>query len=214
MPWIRRGTVLADPAWVFRQVIRRVPAILGRVDPPAKCQRIIGYDNLLVVAGAKGMVSVQGKMNAIPTKKAQRQRRHQTPRCGQHGPVPFQQIHVEFRRPLHHRLDKGTKLIGVAVRRIAVFVALARQHFELKVKIPADQHQLLSRPEENFAQNPEVIRRIHNQTKTVSPRDAPSRAVIEKALAVSPISRKPLVRLCQTQIAAHVHVPSASVLHG
>ena len=195
MPWVGGRAIFAHPARIMRQMIGRVPTVLGRVDAAAKGQRIVGHDDLLVVTGAKGVMPVQGEMDPVTTKQAQRQRGHQPPRRGQHGPVPFQQVDMQLRRPLDHRLYEGTELIGIAVRRIAVLIAFARQHLKFKVEIPADQHQLLPRAEKDLAQDTEVIRCIDDKAKTLSPRDAPCGLIGKQALARCRVSRMLLVRL-------------------
>lgn len=119
---------------------------------------------------------------------------------------------MKIRRPLHHRLDKGAKLVGIAVGCVAVFVTFARQHLKLEIEIPADQHQLLPRPEENLAQDPEIIRRIDDKAEPIGPGDAPCGLVIEQALAVRPLGRRRVVRLSQFQIALHVFAPFHSML--
>lgn len=72
MPRVRGRAILAQAARVVRQVIGCVPAVLGRVDPAAEGQSVVGHDNLLVVAGAEGVMAVQRKMNPVATEKAER----------------------------------------------------------------------------------------------------------------------------------------------
>ena len=147
----------------------RVPTCAGDIDAAAEGDRVIDHDDLLMMGGARRMVSVRLKMHPAVEDPFQDEKRRRAAHQGAHqAEAPRQDIDLQTGSPPDDPIDQPAEPVRAGLRRPG------RLQLRARVEIPADEIDGMARLQHCRLELGKVIRCIDNLGKAPRPLDAPA----------------------------------------
>ena len=173
------------PPRIVGPVLARVPASAGHIDAAAERQGIVHDHHLLMMRRASGMMAVEREADAA-------RRELQTDRLNQllaqlheHRLVPLQDVERDVRGGPDDVLEEVAQPVRHPVRGEALGVALAGDHLQPQVEIPADHVDRPLRRTQRRPQVTEVVRPVDDHRQAIRALDPPAGLVGDQEARMS-----------------------------